>query len=520
MSLRTVLKKLSLCALVSLGMLLLGACTPKLSFSGSAEPVRADVTELTVVLAEGETSLLDQLPELRRADLRGSRCYDEIIAWAEAHPDVEVLYSIALPNGAELTPDAVTADLTGLAPEDIAEATALFRYLPRLSALILEPGVFSPAQVTELLCGGKYTTEYSFELDGQQVDYYADYLDLSRLSPAAVSKAAELLPQLPKLWGASLGYQGQSALSMADVAALVKACPNVKFDYSFYVYGIPADLNDRRLDLHHIPVTDGGAELLAAAECMRGLKWVDMDSCGLSTEQMLYLQQLLPDTRLVWRVSFGEKYSVRTDVEKILASQPSVGGYLSGKDVAALSCCVDVKYLDLGHNSYLSDISFVANMPELEVLIVAMDPITDISPLANCPKLEYLELQTNDCLVDISALAHCPELAHLNIARCRNISDITALYGLEKLERLWLGSLNQVPAEQLEHFRQTHPDCEINTTVWGDPTSEGWRIDSVDPWTNKTYYHPRYELLLEQFGYLENAYSFYWLDPKYENDRM
>ena len=77
-------------------------------------------------------------------------------------------------------------------------------------------------------------------------------------------------------------------------------------------------------------------------------------------------------------------------------------------------------------------------------------------------------------------------------------------------------TVTKMPQEQIEEFAALHPDCELNTTVWSDPTSEGWRVDHVDPYTNQVYYDERYEKLIEQFGYLEGDYSFASKDPKYK----
>ena len=110
---------------------------------------------------------------------------------------------------------------------------------------------------------------------------------------------------------------------------------------------------------------------------------------------MEQIRDALPGVKVVWRIWFGQSYSVRTDVEKILASKPSAGGLLWDSDVQVLKYCTDVKYIDLGHNERITDISFAAYMPKLEVAIFAMNDIADISALANCPELEYLEIQTN-----------------------------------------------------------------------------------------------------------------------------
>lgn len=503
---RPTIKKLLICAVLLIALLSLCACDSAALPGKEAGGSGTEAQELSAHSQDGA------LPAARPGEILS---YEQALAAMGDSPDMVFTYTISLPGGSEFGPYSAVADLSGLDSADVEAAAALLPNYPGLESIVLAPGSFTAEEVGILCCDGRFETEYSFTLGDVEIDYYAESVDLSTLPAEFIPQAREILPYLPNLLNVELGAEGSSAFTWDDIEYLVHACENADFHYQFSLYGTWVRLRDRKLDLSYIPITDNGEALLNAARGMYRLVYVDMDSCGLSNARMKEIRQALPRAKVVWRVWFGDKYSVRTDVTKILASKPSGGGFVTDKDGEALSCCIYVKHLDLGHNDFLSDVSFIASMPQLETLILAMDPIRDISPLANCPRLEYLELQTNDYLLDISPLANCPELAHLNIARCRNLSDMSALMGLEKLERLWLGSINQIPASQLEAFRTSHPDCEINTTVWSDPTSEGWRISGMDPWTNEIFYHPRYELLMEQFGYLEEDYAFYWKDPKF-----
>lgn len=509
-------KKRLLTAAAVLAALLLCGCTPKLEFS--AGKVEREAAEISIVLKERETALLNEMPNLKKAELSGSLCYGEIMAWAEAHPDVDVSYTVTMPEGSVVPHDAESLDLSKLKTEDIDEAAALLEYLPQLEELILQPGEFSASGIKALCGAGKLKTEYSFYIAGQELDYYAKEVDLSTMTAEELPLAIELLGNMPELKLVELGSADTGSLSWVELTRLMDACPELKYEYDFFLYGVPVSLSDRKIDLSYIPIYDAGAELLSAAGYMKHLAYVDMDSCGLSNENMEYLRALMPDVLLVWRVYFGDNYSVRTDTERILASKPSAGGFVTDRDGAVLKYCTEVKYLDLGHNEFITDISFMANMTKLEVVVLAMNRITDISPLANCPKLEYLEIQTNEGISDLSPLANCPELAHLNVGRCRNISDISPLFGLKKLERFWLGSGNRVPYEQVEQLRALLPDCVVETSIWNDPTASGWRYTGTDPkvlWTSVPILHERYELLCEQFGYTDKDYSFPQNDPKY-----
>ena len=286
--------------------------------------------------------------------------------------------------------------------------------------------------------------------------------------------------------------------------------------------GKTVNLKDEELDFSYTELPDKGAALRQVLPYMRNCRFVNMDSCGIANEDMAALQADFPDTKIVWRVFFGRTYTLRTDAEKVLASKPSIGGALCNEDLEVLKYCTDLKYVDLGHNLDLTSMEFASYLPKLEVLVIAMNYISDISPLANCPNLEYLELNSTQ-VSDLSPLSGLTNLRHLNIGNCTNVSDISPLYGLTELERLWIGCINPVPPEQVAEMQKRAPDCEINTETH-DPTSGGWRVTGYTELSLMLYaetgwlqevLHPRYELLRKQFGYVEQDYSFYYNDPTY-----
>ena len=330
--------------------------------------------------------------------------------------------------------------------------------------------------------------------------------DLSGASAAEALDAAPALALLSGLKTVKLGSE-RSGLGFDTIEKLRQVLPETSFQYSFDLYGKSCDLSGSTINLFHTPVDDNAEKVDRVMACMPQLTYVDMDSCGVSNQRMEQLRQKYPDVKIVWRVWFGEGYSVRTDVVRILASRPSVGGMLDNSDIEALSCCHDVRFLDLGHNKQLTDLSFVRSMPKLEVAILAMCDWSDASPLADCPELEYLEMQSTQC-GDISPLSGLKKLRHLNMANNLAISDITPLYSLTELERLWIGSWTVIPNEQVEEMRRRAPHCEIDTMVYDDPTAGAWRYDGDGNMTE------RYFILRMQFdGYKFSSYSFSRNDP-------
>ena len=428
---------------------------PTVTIGGREYEVGA--AEVTAVLSEGETEKLDLLPALRSADLSGSENVREIAAWAARHPEVDVTWTVRLPNGTALDSHAETADLSGCSGEDLA----------------------------------------------------------------GMAEALSLLPALTRV---ELGAQ-RPEMDWDSIAAFRAAFPTLPFSYLFQLYDTECDLADTAISLYHIPVDDDGVLLEQVMDLMPQLESVDLDGCELPMWRCEEINLKHPDVKVVFRVWFGSNYSVRTDTEMILASKPSVGGELTPDNIEGLYYCHDVKYLDVGHNTMLTDLSFLKEMPKLEVAVLAMCNWSDATPLSFCPELEYLEMQTTLC-TDLTPLSGLSKLRHLNVCNIGadveewprpSLTDITPLYSLTGLERLWIGGYNEVPHEQIEEMHRRAPRCEINDTV-GDPHGGPWRCIDMADYIN-TYVdtlHPRYIKLREQFHEYDNsAYSFSWNDPLY-----
>lgn len=405
-----------------------------------------DSRELSTVVTAEDLALLDGFEELKTADFRGSSCQRELVDWALQHPEVSVRCEVTLSDGTKLAADTKELTLPDTVPgED-------------LLALALLP-------------------------------------DLQTVELGACEDAAES----PMDW---------SALALAEAA-----CPNAEFHYAFRLYRKDFDLQSTEMDLNHITMYDEGELVKKVAACLPDLALLDMDFCEVSDEAMAQIRDSLPDTEVIWRIWFGKGraggYTARTNAIKLLASNPDWGGELTPENTQSLKYCTKVKYLDLGHNNLLTDISFVRCMPDLEVVILAMSGVSDLRPLQDCPKLEYLEIQTS-AIGDLRPLADLKNLRHLNIAYNFAVTDISPLYGLTELERLWIGCLDPVPPEQIAEMQRRAPNCEIDVESQ-DPTAGDWRYVSFDEFgVGKT--HPRYELLREQFNYGSAPWCYNYID--------
>ncbi|MBR0160048.1 MAG: hypothetical protein IJQ02_01940 [Oscillospiraceae bacterium] len=348
-----------------------------------------------------------------------------------------------------------------------------------------------------------------FKIGDQQVTKETSEIDLSQVTEIELKRFLEFLPYLEGLETLLLGKDTAEnpRISWETVWEIESARPDVRLQYTFTVHGYPFDLQGNILNLNHIRFEDKGALAYQMARCMPNLQILDMDSCGVADEDMARIRDQLPNVNVIWRVFFGRAYSARTDVERLMISNPVKSGVydLYDEQLKGLYYCTKVKYLDLGHLAFIKDVGYVANMPDLEVLIIAMTAIKNADALASCHKLNYLEFQTS-AACDLSALKDLTALRDLNIAYNFALHDMSPIMDLE-LDRLYIGKFTPIPREQIEEYKARHPNCIVNTTT-EDPTEEGWR-------TMKGGVAPRYEQLRKEFQYGTNPRCYAYN----ENDR-
>ena len=356
-------------------------------------------------------------------------------------------------------------------------------------------GALTPEQAAYLLEGaGSIPVSYSVSFKGRTIGSDEEAVDFSDLPASDLGAIKAALIVLPKVKKVNLDpKKGSSKWTLDEADQLQQFREGLLVGYTTKSFGVSFSLADEVVSFNGKNLKRRIEELKLLLPYLRNVKRVDMENCGIDNETMAALRDEFPQPKLVWRVKVGA-YTVRTDARMIKFSAGG-GKALHDKDTENLKYCRDVRYLDLGHNEF-KHIDFVANMPELEVCIIAVGYMTSLEGIQNCPKLEYAEFLSG-LISDVSPLASCTELVHLNLVYNR-IKDITPLYGLTKLERLWI-SRNDIPADQVAKFKELVPNCQVNTTVQ-NPTRGGWRYFDEE----FTQITPRYALLCQQFHY-DNA---------------
>ena len=246
--------------------------------------------------------------------------------------------------------------------------------------------------------------------------------------------------------------------------------------------GVEIDLDAAMIDFGKTKVTDvdGLRDLIAR---MPNLKEVRMYASKLTEEEMDLLFYGFPDVFFGWTLRVGD-HTVRTDqtaFSTLHTSSPKPAH--KTQSFIKLKYCTKMLALDFGHN-HVDDISFLAEMPQLRVLIIGQNRVSNISVLALLKDLEYLELFSNR-ITNWWPLVGLTKLKDLNI-KYNPGTDITPIMQMTWLERFWAGYDKWlIPGHQRKEMEAAVPDCEYNWT--GHPTSGTWRK------------HPRYFVIKEMF---------------------
>ena len=83
---------------------------PQETTPAPTEPVKLD-EELIIVVTEDTISQLEEYPNLKKADLTGSLCYDAILEYMDKHPDVTVIYTVSI-GATDISNDVISLELT------------------------------------------------------------------------------------------------------------------------------------------------------------------------------------------------------------------------------------------------------------------------------------------------------------------------------------------------------------------------------------------------------------------------
>jgi hypothetical protein len=323
------------------------------------------------------------------------------------------------------------------------------------------------------------TVIYNVNLLGKEYTLDTVSINLSEIDPAKVHEAAKLLPHFSSLRYVELMKEdGSCALTPDQIKVLQDAIPEVPCHFTFALFGKQVSTSDTVIEFKDTPIYDSGlAKIEEAMALMPKLETVKLDNCGTTSEAMDKLRSKYPDLGIHWRVWFG-KYTCMTD-ETVLR----LTNGLKNEHIGEMKYLTMAEYVDIGHNEFLSDISFFEYMPNVKLIIGSGTSIKDVSSLKDLKNLEFLELCFCSNLKDLTPIATMTGLKYLNIGGT-NANDITPI--MERPLERFVCMLTNVPHAQKDAYARAFPDCLIVKTG-RQPFGYGWRyID--DGYTFNDYY--------------------------------
>lgn len=366
-----------------------------------------------------------------------------------------------------------------------------------------EPAQESAGASAEETASGNGTEEEiaGYQIDRSDIPDEANVQAVDLKTNTAVTYE-EVLDHVERQGGTGLADVRDYRLNLPQIRDLTGRYRDGELVWELDVDGVRITPDVRELDFsgHDLAALD--LDLYMLFGLLRNLEKIDMCQCGFSNDEMAALQDAFPGIKIVWEIQMSH-WTVRTDAVAFSTMKTcSQTFYLNDEEAKYLKYCTDLVALDLGHN-YVTDLSFLQYMPELKILILVdnvkgrengkIRRIDDLSMLQYVPKLEYLEFFCNG-VKDIGFLQYTPNLVDLNISY-NPISDATCLFGLPKLERLFLEH-TRIPYSEFERLQETYPDAQLE--YYGEGSIDhGWRKHeryyAMRDMFKNNYVHPLFE---------------------------
>ncbi len=281
---------------------------------------------------------------------------------------------------------------------------------------------------------------------------------------------------------------------------LTSMYPYINYVWNVDIYDKTVNSKETRLDLTGAQITDL-EKFKKDLKLLPNLVYLDLSDCNLDNETLYNLRNDFPNTKIVWRLHL-RRWSLKTDQ---IAFSVLITNYnyvpINSEDLEIFKYCTDLQALDLGHQN-ITDITAIGKyLPDLRLLIIADNPISDISPLASLKHLHYLELFITK-ISDISPLINNTELVDLNLSNDYHVKDFSVLLDNDfpLLERLWINNTG-IPYNDYKKLKQKYPNVTI-VTEGNSSTHFGWRE------------HERYYAMIKMF---HNHYYISELFTKYDS---
>lgn len=421
--------------------------------------IRYEKTIESIDLSNRTVADLTQLqafPGLKQIDLRstGLSCaeYDTVREW---FPEADIFWDIPF-QGNDYDMATESLSITALSEDDL-------NVLPYFTELkTIDAGSFRDYAMINTLMERYPQLEVNYGIWLGEERYTPDTAELC-LTDADIHTLEQALPFFTGLKRVEFDGVLPEAAALTE---LVAQYPHIEFYWQITVLDTVADVYTTELDLAGIPMTST-EELEAAVAYLPSLTKVLMMDCGLSNEEMHELNKRHENVLFVWNVVLNRLITVRSDATTF--APVVLGLHVRDEDLVNLKYLTELVVLDLGHMR-ITNCDFLWEMTKMEYLILVETYITDISPVANMKNLKFLEIFLSP-VKDYTPLLSCTALEDLNI--CYTRGDLKTLEQMTWLKNLWIqraGTSNEQCASLLEAL----PNTRLVLPILGS-TDDGWR---------------------------------------------
>ena len=241
------------------------------------------------------------------------------------------------------------------------------------------------------------------------------------------------------------------------------------------LYGKEITEQTEKLDFSHKRIKDL-SEFYQKLRFFTNIKKIYVGDISVPDEDMDSLNKAFPETKIVWLIEFSI-WQVRTDI-KVFSTQ--VGKLQTVKvnqdQIQPLvKYCTDLEALDLGHN-IMTDISCLAGLKNIDILIISSNRLSDISVIRNFPKIHFLDIRNQPDIDDLSPIASLPELEQIELQHLKKVENMSAFTHCPKLKILFALDVEFTDCT-LDDLKAACPECLFD--MESDFTKHTW------PNTNK-----------------------------------
>jgi len=421
---------------------------------------------------------LYSLENLGSVDLRNNPLsHNDIIAFIQSRPNCKVLWSIPVyTQKFDSTASAISFEKL-----DIVHAADINGFIE----------LFENLETIHLYSTNIESSDYlNLKSDYPQIDFdmtiticgmeFSEDSTIIDLSDCNEDYADSLIDSLEYFNEIDLIIFGNTSISNALKDNLLRKFPNADFEWQTPLLNSEYSSLETEIDISGKEVLDLEAFTIQL-KYLTSLTYIDMSDCSLTNLQMEELIAAYPNVKFVWKIQVGS-WEMRTDIKAFgtcYDGEFEGGSYIGGEgecietwEAANLKYCTDLVTLDIGHQLYITDYSFLLELNNLKHLIVALSNFEDTSLLAHMKDLEFLEIFNTD-VSDLSPLLELPNLKYLNCSQTL-IPNVDYLVDMKQLEVLWLCNSKYISRDEAAQLVEALPNCYINTTAQGS-TRDGWR---------------------------------------------